>query len=191
MRHHRWIAWLLLYCSLVPLSLATAAAPDHLQLLKQPGHVLLLRHANAPGVGDPPEMALSDCKTQRNLDDTGRTQARELGQRLRAAGVAKARVFSSQWCRSRETARLLDLGSVEELAALNSMFGRSDARESQITALRAFMDELPRDGGPFVMVSHQATITALTGDFPASGAGLILRLLPNGGFERVAEIAAN
>jgi len=182
------LAWLL--SCLASLALATAADADSFELLTQPGHVLLLRHANAPGVGDPPGMVLSDCATQRNLDEAGRTQARALGRRLRKAGVADARVYTSEWCRCRETARLLDIGPVEALPALNSTFGRSEEKESQIAALRAFTDKLPRDGGPVVLVTHQLTITALTGYFPASGAGLILRLLPDGGFERVAEVSA-
>lgn len=192
---HRLIALTLIHCclatlGLATLGLATAASADSIELLTQPGHVLLLRHANAPGVGDPPGMVLSDCSTQRNLDDVGRTQARELGRRLREAGVAGTRVYTSQWCRSRETAQLLELGPVEALPALNSTFGRSEEQASRIEALRAFMDKLPRNGGPFVLVTHQMTITALTGYFPASADGLILRLLPNGGFERVAEVSA-
>lgn len=187
---HRSIALTLLYCCLASSGLVTAASADPFELLTRPGHVLLLRHANAPGVGDPPGMVLSDCATQRNLDDVGRAQARELGRRLRAAGIANARVYTSQWCRSRETARLLDIGPVEALPALNSTFGRPEERVTRIEALRAFIDKLARDGGPYVMVTHQMTITELTGNFPASGAGLILRLLPNGGFERVAEVSA-
>jgi hypothetical protein len=47
------------------------------------GSIVLLRHANAPGVGDPPGFQLDDCSTQRNLDDVGRAQARALGARFR------------------------------------------------------------------------------------------------------------
>ncbi len=55
-------------------------------LLKQPGHVLIMRHTLAPGIGDPEGFVLEDCRTQRNLSDTGQVQARELGERLRAGG---------------------------------------------------------------------------------------------------------
>jgi broad specificity phosphatase PhoE len=167
---------------------ADAADTEALELLAQPGHVLLLRHANAPGVGDPPEFDLSDCSTQRNLDDAGRAQARELGARLRAAGIKQARVYTSQWCRCRETARLLELGPVEELPALNSLFGHSNQRDSQVAALNAFLDKLPRDGSPIVLVSHQMTITALTGAFPSSGEGLVLKLQPGGAFKQVGAL---
>jgi broad specificity phosphatase PhoE len=180
-----------LHCVLASISLATAATPDSFGLLAQPGHVLLLRHANAPGVGDPAGMKLSDCSTQRNLDDVGRNQARELGQRLRDAGVTNARVYTSELCRCRDTARLLDIGAVEPLPALNSTIGRTEQeRTAQLKALRVFMETLPRDSGPVVLVTHQVIVTALTDNFPASGGGVILRLLPNGGFERVAEVPA-
>jgi broad specificity phosphatase PhoE len=180
-----------LHCCLASLSLATAATADSFELMVEPGHVLLLRHANAPGVGDPAGMKLSDCSTQRNLDEVGQQQARELGQRLRAAGVTKARVYTSELCRCRDTARLLDIGTVEAIPALNSTVGRSEQeRATQMKALRAFMQKLPRDGGPVVLVTHQVIVTALTDNFPDSGGGVILRLLPNGGFERVAEVPA-
>jgi phosphohistidine phosphatase SixA len=171
------------------LGFAKAASAEALDLLTQPGHVLLLRHANAPGVGDPTGMTLSDCSTQRNLDDRGRAQARELGQRLREAGITRARIYTSQWCRCRETARLLDIGSVHELPALNSTFSRPESKASQIQALRAFIDQLPRDGQPVVFVTHQITITALTGYYPDSGEGLILKLNPDGGFDRAADLS--
>jgi phosphohistidine phosphatase SixA len=181
----------ILHCFLASLSLATAASANSFESLTQPGHVLLLRHANAPGVGDPAGMKLSDCSTQRNLDDVGRKQARALGQRLRAAGVTNARVYTSELCRCRETARLLDIGTVEALGALNSTVGRTEQeRASQMKALRTFMETLPRDGGPVVLVTHQVIVTALTDNFPASGGGVILRLLPKGEFERVSEVPA-
>lgn len=190
-RPNRSIWPAVIHCCLASLGLATVATAGSFELLEQPGHVLILRHANAPGTGDPAGMQLSDCSTQRNLDDVGRNQAKALGQRLRAAGVTNARVYTSEFCRCRETARLLDIGPVEALPALNSTVGRTEQqRTSQIKALRAFMEKLPRDGGPVVLMTHQVIVTALTDNYPASGGGLILRLLPNGGFERVAEVPA-
>jgi phosphohistidine phosphatase SixA len=180
-----------LHCCLASLSLATAATADSVELLAQPGHVLLLRHANAPGVGDPPAMKLSDCSTQRNLDEAGRNQARALGQRLRAAGITNARVYTSELCRCRETAQLLNIGRVEALPALNSTVRLTEQeRVSQIKALHAFMEKLPRDGGPVVFVTHQVIVTGLTDRSPDSAGGVILRLLPNGRFDPVAEVPA-
>jgi broad specificity phosphatase PhoE len=183
----RWFVLLFAALGLV----ARAAPADHaLRLLAQPGHVLLLRHANAPGVGDPPGMVLGECATQRNLDDRGRAQAKRLGERLRAAGIAPGAIRTSQWCRCRETARLLALGPVEDLPDLNSFFEQPETKAERVRALRAYLDCLPRDGRPVVLVTHQVTITALTGYFPASGEGVVLRLLADGGFERAAELPA-
>lgn len=156
-----------------PLRADTAA----LAALAEPGHVLILRHALAPGTGDPGGFDLDDCSTQRTLDDVGRDQARALGARLRDAGIDEARVFSSQWCRCLETAELLGLGPVRELPALNSFFGRNRAdEEMRVAALRDFLGSQPLDGPPLVLVTHQVTVTAITGDFIRSGEGHVLKL---------------
>jgi broad specificity phosphatase PhoE len=164
-----------------------AAAVD----LGGPGLVLMMRHAYAPGTGDPPGMRVEDCATQRNLDGTGRAQARATGERLRAAGVAPARVLSSQWCRCLETARLLGLGPVETApAALNSFFADRAAEARHTAALRALLDGMPRDGAPVVLVTHMVNITALTEIVPASGEIVALRLAPGGGFAVLGRLAA-
>ena len=166
-----------LACALLLASAAAAAAQSLPPAeLAKPGRVLMLRHANAPGFGDPPGFRLRDCATQRNLDAAGREQAARLGARLARAGVARAEVYSSQWCRCLETARLLELGPVKELTALNSVFNRPQDRESRLAALRAFLAGLPADGPPVVLVTHQVTITAFTGRGIGSGAGAVFAL---------------
>jgi hypothetical protein len=102
---------------------------DAVRALKSGGGVLMIRHANAPGSGDPANFKIDDCATQRNLDERGRAQARAIGEVLRHHGIAKVRLYSSQWCRCLETARLMNLGDVQPLPALNSFFGRPDDRE--------------------------------------------------------------
>ena len=151
-------------------------APLPLDELAKPGRVLMLRHANAPGIGDPPNFVVGDCATQRNLDAAGRAQARRLGVQMRAAGVAKARVLSSQWCRALDTARLLDVGPVVPLPALNSFLVRPDSRPRLLEGLRTFIAGLPVDGGPVIMVTHQVVINAFTDAAPPSGGGSIFRL---------------
>lgn len=170
-------------CGMVLTLLAPGAASAQalaLDQLSQPGRALILRHALAPGTGDPSEFRLDDCRTQRNLDQRGRDQASRLGERLRAAGIATARVYSSQWCRCRETAELLGLGPVEPLPALNSFYGRHEQREARIAALREFLAALPTDGPPVVLVTHQVTISALTGQATPSGGGSLLQLNGSG-----------
>jgi hypothetical protein len=64
------------------------------------GHVVLIRHGNAPpGYGDPPGFKIDDCTTQRNLDEQGREEARALGGAFRNHGVRVDRILSSPVCR--------------------------------------------------------------------------------------------
>ncbi|TVQ98661.1 MAG: fructose-2,6-bisphosphatase [Desulfovibrionales bacterium] len=146
-------------------------------ILEQSGHVLLVRHALAPGTGDPVGFQIDECATQRNLSAQGREQARNLGNQLRAEGVTTARVFSSQWCRCMETAELLGVGQVDLLPALNSFFQEMRLREERTKELLAFLRNLP-DGPPVVMVTHQVNISALTGRFTSSGSGVVARIDP-------------
>jgi phosphohistidine phosphatase SixA len=144
--------------------------------LHRPAHALLLRHAYAPGFGDPAHFRMGDCNTQRNLDQRGRAEARAIGQRLRQAGIAQARVLSSEWCRCTETARLLGLGPVKMAPALSSFFARPDEGAARLAATRKLIAETTRAGGPVVMVTHDVTIAGLTGERVATGDGAVVRL---------------
>ena len=156
------------------LCLLPAAAPaNDWAALEAPGAVAIMRHALAPGTGDPAGFRLDDCATQRNLDARGRAQARAIGAALRARGFAAERVLTSQWCRARETAELLALAPVTEAEALNSFFGAFARREAQTGAARALLSGLD---GPAMLVTHQVNISALTGIAPRSGEVLVIRL---------------
>ncbi|RYZ12019.1 MAG: histidine phosphatase family protein [Comamonadaceae bacterium] len=138
------------------------------------GAIVLFRHAQAPGVRDPAGFVLGDCGTQRNLSEAGRDQARRLGERFRSAGVRVGQVLSSQWCRTRETAELAFPGQVRDEPAFNSFFEERPAEPAQT---RAALDRLAAWRGPGVLVvlTHQVNITALTGVYPASGEGIVVR----------------
>lgn len=138
------------------------------------GAILVLRHANAPGGGDPAGIKLGDCSTQRNLDASGREQAARIGERLRQQRVAIGAVWASQWCRTRETAELLKGGAVREATQFNSFFGDRESEPAQTAAARQSLLAW-RGPGALVIVTHQVNITALTGVFPASGEGVVLR----------------
>ena len=173
---------LLVLCGLA-LSCVTglAHADDALwAALRGGGHVALMRHATAPGVGDPEGFRLGDCSTQRNLSSAGRDEARRIGERFRQQGMAVARVHSSQWCRCLETAQLLGLGEVTAFPGLNSFF-RDGAREAAQTAavrelIKASAARPTAHAGPLVLVTHQVNITALSGVYPASGEIVVLRV---------------
>jgi broad specificity phosphatase PhoE len=163
-----------------------ASSDDAVENLRAGGHALVIRHALAPGFGDPENFRLGDCATQRNLSDAGRAQARAIGDWLRARGIDRARVYSSQWCRCLETASLLGLGPVTELPALNSFFERTQDRAPNLAALKDFFARQPRAGEPMVLVTHQVTISALTDEFASSGTGVLLALEPDGAVRTVA-----
>ncbi len=160
------------------------------QSLRSGGTVVLLRHALAPGTGDPADFVLGNCSTQRNLSDEGRAQAKRIGALLKANGVDRALVHSSQWCRCLETAALLGLGRVEELPALNSFFGRYEHEKAQIRAMRTWIARQTLDA-PVVLVTHQVNITGLTGIYPASGEMVVVRPDRDGSLTTLGTIAAN
>lgn len=145
------------------LSLPSPALADEIlwSLLKKGGQVVLMRHAvTTPGVGDPPGFRLDDCSTQRNLTDDGRRDARRVGGAFRARGVVVEDVLSSPWCRCLETATLA-FGRAENSTALSNLFTRPENRDRQVREMRELIAS-PRVGNR-VLVSHGATIAALTG----------------------------
>lgn len=150
------------------------AMPELWQALRSGEAVGLMRHAEAPGTGDPAGFRLDDCTTQRNLSAAGRDQAARLGERFRSNGIAAAEIRSSQWCRCRDTATGLALGPVQVAAPLNSFFGASGAAADSTAAFRRLIAALPADK-PAVLVTHQVNITALTGVYPRSGEVVVVK----------------
>jgi len=150
--------------------------------------VYMMRHALAPGFGDPSNIRLVDCATQRNLNDQGRAQAVKAGEWLRAHGLDAPMLLASPWCRTLETAELLGLGDVRATAALSSFFqqgSRSDTtRKLQLELKAALQEQPPRD---VVLVTHQVNIQAFTGSGVASGEILVLTVSPNGEFVAVRQ----
>jgi phosphohistidine phosphatase SixA len=164
----RWLLFALATIMLVLVWPTLSAA----QTQNKASLILHLRHAIAPGGGDPAHFDVNDCRTQRNLSDQGREQSRQIGEQLKALGIAPTQVWSSQWCRSVETAKLMGVGEVKPLPALNSFFQNPSAGPAQIAELQTFIRELDPKGGPYVMVSHQVVVSGLNNTFAASGDGV-------------------
>lgn len=154
-------------------------------LLREGGQVLFIRHATTtPGAGDPPGFRVEDCRTQRNLSDAGRAEAKRLGEALRAGNVPLGEILSSPWCRCHETARLAFGREASTWAALSNLFGRGENAEGQVRELRARIGAY-RGKGNLVLVSHGSTALPLTGVHPQQAE--IIVLTPRGGGEfRVA-----
>ena len=180
--------------SVVPALTATAtpATTDIWQELRTGrGYVVMLRHALAPGTGDPAGFRLGDCSTQRNLSAEGRRQAIAIGAQWRRERMPVDRVLTSRWCRARDTARLLAVGKVTAYPALDSSFTVADAiaarRAAQVRALIASHRSEP---GVLVLVGHQVNITDVTGVVPASGQAVVVKARPDGTVRVVGTLPA-
>ena len=142
----------------------------------------MLWHALAPGTGDPDNFDVNDCETQRNLSNAGRSQAIRIGKKFRDNLKILPQVFSSQWCRCKETAKILALGHVTELPSLNSFFESFHLKDEQTTQLKDWLLQL-NNKTPVVLVTHQVNITALTGVYPSSGEIVVIRMSNVGGVQ--------
>jgi broad specificity phosphatase PhoE len=178
--------WALAACLGSAPSLAAEGA-DIWTLLRSGNHVALIRHAEAPGTGDPPNFTLGECNTQRNLSKEGRDQAKRIGAFFRDNGIWTARVLTSEWCRCRDTAENLELGLVEELPLLNSFFGRMELGARQTRALKSWLGEQAGDP-PIILVTHQVNITALAGVYPGPGEIVVVRIGESGAVAVVGTI---
>ena len=158
--------------------------------LHEPGHFAIIRHASAPGTGDPDNFEIGECSTHRNLSAEGRKEAEAVGLDAKAGTINEALVYSSQWCRCLETARNLKLGEVKELPALNSFYQRYEDKAGNMKALRAFIsDNAVRESKtPIILVTHQVTISALTGTYTRQGETVIFRHIGDGEVEIVGKI---
>ncbi|MFE4106123.1 histidine phosphatase family protein [Almyronema epifaneia] len=154
-------------------------------------YFVLIRHAFAPGTGDPANFQLNDCSTQRNLSAVGQAQARRTGAAFKQRNIAVRQVLSSQWCRCLETAELMEIGTVQPFAPLNSFFGDRRPQGPQQTAqIRAFMREQTANAGVTVMVTHAVNITALSGASVASGEMVVIQVDRQNQLEVLGQIEA-
>jgi phosphohistidine phosphatase SixA len=137
--------------------------------LRSDGYVALIRHASAPGpAGDPADYKLDDCATQRNLSEQGRVEARALGERFRTQQVKVGKVVSSQWCRCRQTAELMNIGPVEDASTFNNAFVLNSAYDALRAGARATIGAW-RGPGTLVVVTHGQNIFSMLGFHPREG----------------------
>lgn len=160
--------------------------------LQQPDthYFVLMRHALAPGTGDPPNFELGDCSTQRNLSDEGRSQARRTGEAFKQRDIDVQQVLSSQWCRCLETADLMDVAPVEPFPPLNSFFRDRSTEAEQTEQVREFMLDYPDTSGVTVMVTHFVNISALSGTGASSGEMVVMQVNDQNQLDVVGQIDA-
>jgi phosphohistidine phosphatase SixA len=166
----------------ITLCLSTAAVANLASPMTDGQHILLMRHADAPGFSDPAGHRLDQCSTQRNLGEFGKKQAERTGQWLSQQGIESAKVFSSPWCRCVDTATLLKKGPVIVDPSLGSFFENMSLANQKTESLRQLVQkslkQFPKT--PIIMVSHHVNIEAFTGVVLGSGDMVLVKIGPNG-----------
>ncbi len=164
------IALLKLFCVFFTVALLGAqenVEPVKSAIKKIDANIVFMRHAIAPGFGDPIDFKIGDCSTQRNLDQAGQLQAQRIGEYMLTNGLDFDEVLSSEWCRCGETARLLDLGEWQAFSGLNSFFQSHADKQETLTKLESYLAD--NNHGLSLLVTHQVVINAITGHSVGSG----------------------
>ena len=142
---------------------------ETLDNLKKGGNLIFIRHAYAPGGGDPNNFNINDCSTQRNLSDSGRAQSEKIGKFFKENKIPISSVLSSEWCRCKETAQIA-FENFETKNFLNSFFSEkfSKNRKSQMINLKKYVDNWDKEKN-LVLVTHYVVISEALDYAPSSG----------------------
>ena len=137
--------------------------------LKVGGKLIFIRHAYAPGGGDPENFNINDCSTQRNLNDSGRAQSKKIGQFFEENKIPIDLVISSEWCRCKETASIA-FKNFETRNFLNSFYSAKfeKNKKSQMQNLENYINDWTSDKN-LVLVTHYVVISEALNYAPASG----------------------
>ena len=148
----------------------TFANQEVIDSLKKGGKLVFIRHALAPGGGDPAGFKINDCSTQRNLNQAGIDQSKKIGKLFKNNDVLIDQVLSSQWCRCKDTAKYA-FKKFKEFSALNSTFqspyDKNEAR--QLREIKDFVKKWDGKGKNLILVTHYSIIIAITDAVPGSG----------------------
>ena len=137
--------------------------------LEDGGKLIFIRHAYAPGNGDPAGFNLNDCSTQRNLSEEGRNQAKYIGEFFRNKKIKIDQVLSSEWCRCKETAEIA-FTNFSTNSFLNSFYSYkfTKNKNKQINALNEYIEKFKSDKN-LVLVTHYVLISEVLNYNPSSG----------------------
>ena len=152
--------------------------------LKDGEKLLFIRHAYAPGSGDPNNFNLNDCSTQRNLSNEGRKQAKYIGKFFKKNKIKIDKILSSEWCRCKETASIA-FNFFETKKFLNSFYSSKFAKnkKKQMIELKKYIDDWKSDKN-LVLVTHYVVISEAINY--ASGSGEII--ITDKNFNRIGNI---
>ena len=137
--------------------------------LESGGKLIFIRHAYAPGNGDPNNFNLNDCSTQRNLNVDGIRQSKYIGEFFRENNIKIDKVLSSEWCRCKETANIAfkDFSTKSFLNSFySSKFKKNKAK--QVEELNNFVKKF-KSNKNLVLVTHYVLISEVLNYGPSSG----------------------
>ena len=151
------------------LNKTTFANENIVEILKKGGNIIFIRHAIAPGNGDPQNFDISNCSTQRNLSKDGELQALKIGKFFKENDIKLTKVLSSEWCRCKDTAKIA-FGNYETKNFLNSFYDEKFAanEDKQIKNLKKFIKKWKGDKN-LVLVTHYVVINSILGVGSGSG----------------------
>ena len=140
-----------------------------LNSLKDGGKLIFIRHAIAPGNGDPSNFKINDCSTQRNLNQNGIEQSKTIGLFFKKNNIKIDKVLSSEWCRCKDTSNLA-FENYKIFKALNSFYDPrfAENEEKQIKDLKKFVKEWDSDKN-IIFVTHYVVILSLLNIGVSSG----------------------
>ena len=126
--------------------------------LEDGGKLIFIRHAYAPGNGDPAGFNLNDCSTQRNLSDDGRKQAQRIGEFFNKNKIEIDKVLSSEWCRCKETAKIA-FKNYSTNSFLNSFYSSkfSKNKDKQVKAFNYYIKNLQGVGDLILPIKQKNT----------------------------------
>ncbi len=139
------------------------------EILKKNNNIIFIRHSLAPGSGDPENINLKDCKTQRNLNSEGIKQSKKIGNFFKKNDIKVEHVFSSEWCRCKDTA-FHAFNSYKTFDALNSFYSEKfyENKNKQIKNLKKFISNWDNNSN-LVLVTHYVVILEMLGTGTGSG----------------------
>jgi len=139
------------------------------EILKKKNNIIFIRHAIAPGNGDPQNFDISNCSTQRNLSKDGELQALKIGKFFKENNIKLTKVLSSEWCRCKDTAKIA-FGNYETKNFLNSFYDErfSENKDKQILDFQKFIRNWNKTGN-LVLVTHYVVISEALNYAPSSG----------------------
>lgn len=191
----RFVTGLSLFLALLCPLPGHAADPALIEALRGGGFILYFRHAETDWkqTDRRHEAGWDSCDPaqMRQLSAAGRDSARRLGEALRRLRIPVGRVVASEFCRTRETARLLALGPVETSRDLvnTSHAEHAGGTEALRQRVRRLLATPPPAGTNVVLVSHGNVFMLVAEQRPVEAGAAIVRPDGEGGFEVVAHVA--